>query len=170
MTVQDGSDGRPLLTSGFITLTLSELAYFTALVACRILFAKVSDRAPAVRVSAAALAACATGLAVMSVLRTPMALVAGAAVLAVGTAFLTPAFYRVLMSRLPIGQRGTAAATFSVMIDVGLGGGPILFGLIVRPAGIPAALAVVAALALLAAVLTCPRRNRPAISTPHVPE
>src|SRR4051794_37276783 len=31
MTVQGGSDGGRLLTSAFITLTLSELAYFTAL-------------------------------------------------------------------------------------------------------------------------------------------
>ena len=31
MTVQNGSDGGPLLTPAFITLTLSELAYFTAL-------------------------------------------------------------------------------------------------------------------------------------------
>jgi len=31
MTVRNGSDGGPLLTPAFITLTLSELAYFTAL-------------------------------------------------------------------------------------------------------------------------------------------
>jgi len=137
--------------------------YGAVVVACRILFAKFSDRAPAVRVSAAALTACAAGLAVMSLLRTPIALIAGAVVLAVGMAFLTPAFYRVLMSRLPTGQRGTAAATFSIMVDLGLGGGPILFGLIVRPAGIPAALATGAALALLAAVLTA----RAAAHTPR---
>src|SRR5664279_3235556 len=90
--------------------------YGAVVVACRILFAKFSDRAPAVRVSAAALTACAAGLAVMSLLHTPIALIAGAVVLAVGMAFLTPAFYRVLMSRLPTGQRGTAAATFSIMV------------------------------------------------------
>ena len=78
-------------------------------------------------------------------------------------AFLTPAFYRVLMSRLPTGQRGTAAATFSIMVDLGLGGGPILFGLIVRPAGIPAALATGAALAPSRGSPHCPRRG------PHPP-
>ena len=31
MTVRNGSDGGPVLTPAFITLTLSELAYFTAL-------------------------------------------------------------------------------------------------------------------------------------------
>jgi predicted MFS family arabinose efflux permease len=91
-------------------------------------------------------------------------------VLAVGIAFLTPAFYRVLMSRLPTGQSGTAAAAFSIMVDLGLGGGPILFGLIVRPAGIPAALATGAALALLAAVLIARAGATAHTPGPHPPE
>lgn len=128
--------------------------YGAVVVLCRVVLAKVSDRAPAAFLSAAALAACAGGLTVMAVLTTPAGLVAGAAVLAVGVAFLTPAFFRLLMARLPAARRGTAAATFSVMVDLGLGGGPILFGLVVRPAGIPAALAVGAGLALLAAIIT----------------
>ncbi len=137
--------------------------YGSVVVACRLLFAKTADRFPAVTLSAAALAAVATGLGLMALWTKPAGLFAGAAILAVGVSFLTPAFFRVMMERLPASQRGTAAASFSIFVDLGLGGGPVLFGLIAGPAGIAGALAVSAALALVAAVLTATvgQRSRP---------
>lgn len=128
-------------------------AYGAIIVICRLLFASTTDRVPASTLSAAALAACALGLATMSAWATPVGLFLGAAALAVGAAFLTPAFYRVLMTRIPPSQRGGGAATFSIMVDLGLGGGPIIFGLIAGSGSITSAFAVGAALALTAAVL-----------------
>ena len=58
----------------------------------------------------------------------------GAAVLAVGTAFLTPAMFAAIFSRVPESQRGSAAGTASVFLDLGFSGGPVA----VRP-GRPAA-------------------------------
>jgi predicted MFS family arabinose efflux permease len=130
------------------------LVYGAVVVACRILFAKFADRMAAVSLSVAALLLVAAGLALMAAWQEPAGLYTGAALLAVGIAFLTPAFFRVMMGRLPPSQRGTAAASFSVFVDVGLGGGPILFGLLTRTGGIPGALAATAGLALMGAVLT----------------
>lgn len=126
--------------------------YGAVVVLCRVAFAKLPDRVSPVRLSATALVLCAAGLTVMAVVGTATGMITGAAVLGVGIAFLTPAFYRLLMAKLPASQRGAAAATFSVFVDLGLGGGPIVFGLIAAPAGIPAAFAVSAGFALLAAV------------------
>ncbi|GIH08246.1 MFS transporter [Rhizocola hellebori] len=134
--------------------------YGAVVVGCRLLFARLSDRYPAPLLSGWALINCALGLGLMSLTDTSNGLIAGAVVLGVGVTFLTPAFYREMMSRLPASQHGAAAATFSIFVDLGLGGGPILFGLIANPASIPAAFAIAAALAGLAgiAVLTSFRR------------
>jgi hypothetical protein len=102
----------------------------------------------------------------MSLVRTPAGLIAGAAALGVGITFLTPAFYREMMSRLPASQHGAAAATFSIFVDLGLGGGggPILFGLIAGPASIPVAFAIAAALAALAAIVVLTSARRKAVA------
>ncbi len=112
----------------------------------------VSDHLSADRLSALALTLSAAGLAAMTLWRSPAGLLVGTAVLAGGVVFLTPAFYRMLMSRLGPEHRGAAAATFSVFVDLGLGGGPIVFGLLARPLGIPGALAVAASVAAVGAV------------------
>jgi len=82
-------------------------------IGCRVVFAKLSDRPPPLRLGAQALALWAAGLTVTSVVRKAPGFVAGAAILAVGAAFLTPAFYRAIISRVEPAQRGGAAGTFS---------------------------------------------------------
>ena len=71
----------------------------------------------------------------------------GAAVLAVGTAFLTPAVFAAIFSRVPASQRGSAAGTASVFLDLGFSGGPVVFGLVAAAGNIPGAFAAGAALA-----------------------
>lgn len=71
---------------------------------------------------------CAAGLGVMTPWQVPLGLCAGTVVLSSGVVFPTPAFHRLLMSRLDPQHRGAAAANFSVFVDLGLGGGPIMFG------------------------------------------
>ncbi len=129
-------------------------AYGAVVVASRLLLGRFMDRPAAVNLSAASLLICAAGLAAMALVPTSAGLTAGAALLGLGVAFLTPAFYRVLIARARPGSEGAAAATFSIMVDLGLGGGPIVWGLIVRFSDIPSAMAVFAGLAILAAFAT----------------
>jgi predicted MFS family arabinose efflux permease len=128
--------------------------YGLVVIGCRVVFAKLSDRIPPFRLGVVALALIAAGLVVTSVVANPAGLITGAAILALGVAYLTPAFYRVIISRVHAHQRGAAVGTFSMFVDLGLGGGSILIGLVAARAGIPAAYAAGGALAALGAAAT----------------
>jgi MFS family permease len=80
-------------------------------------------------------------------------LLAAAFLLAAGVSFLTPAFYRVLMERAGPERRGAAAATFSVLVDLGIGVGPIVVGIAARFVGLQGAFAASAATALVVGVV-----------------
>jgi MFS family permease len=162
---------------GFVALHARDIgmagaggALFTfgaVVVGCRLVFATTADRVPAARLSGVALAAGAAGLAVVAAWQEPAGVLLGAALLGLSSAFLTPAFYRVLMTRVPAAQRGSGAAAFGIMVDLGLGGGPLLFGLIAGRSSITAAFAAGAALALIAAILTLRAAARgPALAAP----
>lgn len=116
-------------------------------VTCRIVFAKVPDRAPPMRLAAASLGAAALGLLITAWGSAAWSLFLGATVLAVGTAFLTPAVFAAVFSRVPESQRGSAAGTTSVFLDLGFSGGPVVFGLVAAAGGIPGAFVAGAALA-----------------------
>ena len=131
--------------------------YGLVVIGGRLLLARVSDRVPPLRLGSLALLLCCAGMAVTSLLHSPLGLTSGAVVLAFGTTLLTPAFYKAMMLRVNASQRGGAAGTFSMFVDLGLGGGPIALGLVAGAAGIPVAFA--AALfaglgAVMSAVLT----------------
>jgi MFS family permease len=126
-------------------------------VACRILFATLPDRVPPLRLAAAALGASGAGLVVIAAVPAAWSLFAGATVLGIGTAFLTPAVFAAVFSSVPPSQRGSAAGTVSVFIDLGLGGGPVLLGLIAAARGIPAAFLTAAGLAAGGVVLLASR-------------
>jgi MFS family permease len=117
------------------------LVYGTIVVGCRIIFPRAADQLPALRLGAASLVACTTGLAVLAAVSSPAGMLAGAAVLAVGVAFLTPAIFAAIFGMVPAHQRGAAAGTTSVFIDLGFGGGPLLMGLVAAEGGIPFAFA-----------------------------
>jgi predicted MFS family arabinose efflux permease len=123
------------------------LVYGGVVVVGRIALAGTTDRLPAARLSGLALLLCGAGLVTMGAVRTTSGLFAGAVVLAVGATLLTPAFFRLLMSRLPVHRRGAGAATFGIAVDLGLGGGPVLFGGLVQVGSIPAAMVVMGGLA-----------------------
>src|SRR3954470_6191515 len=93
-------------------------------VGCRILFARLPDRMPPRRLAAAALAGSAVGLAIVGAVPAAWSLFVGAIVLGVGTAFLTPAVFAAIFRRVHPSQRGSAAGTASIFIDMGLSGGP----------------------------------------------
>jgi MFS family permease len=126
-------------------------------VLCRLLFATLPDRMPPLRLAAAALAASGTGLVVIAVVPEAWGLFLGVAVLAVGSAFLTPAVFAAIFSRVPPSQRGSAAGTASVFIDLGFSGGPVILGLVAAASSIPAAFLTAAALTAGGAVLLATR-------------
>jgi len=121
--------------------------YGVVVVTCRIVFAKVPDRAPPMRLAAASLGATALGLLITASVPAAWTLFLGAAVLAVGTAFLTPAIFAAIFSRVPESQRGSAAGTASVFLDLGFSGGPVVFGLVAAATSIPGAFVAGAAVA-----------------------
>lgn len=138
------------------------LVFGTTVVLVRLLFAKLPDRVPPLRLAAAALGAAGVGFVVIGSLRTPAGLVSGTVVLAVAIAFLTPAIFAAVFSAIPATERGSAAATTSIFIDVGLGAGPMLLGLAAAASSVPAAFLLTAALPITGgALLMASASHRP---------
>jgi predicted MFS family arabinose efflux permease len=137
-------------------------------VVCRTVFATLPDRVPPLRLASVALLVIAAGLLTVSLAAHPAGLLVGAVVLAVGVAFVTPAVFAAVFATVPANERGSAAATVSVFIDLGLGVGPMLLGLVAAGAGIPAAFAVAALAALVASAgLSMGRRRTSAAAAPR---
>ena len=126
-------------------------------VACRVLFARLPDQVSPVRLAVAALCTSALGLLVVASVPAAWAVLVGAVLLAVGTAFLTPAVFAAVFSTVPASQRGRAAGTTSVFIDLGLGSGPLLMGLVAARGGIALAFGAGAGLAAAGAALLLAR-------------
>lgn len=103
----------------------------------------------------AALTLSIVGLTVIGTWQTPIGLVGGAVVLAVGIALLTPSVFALAVADVPADERGQVMATTSAFIDVAFGVGPISMGLVAAALGRPAvflagAAAAAAGLALVA--------------------
>lgn len=128
--------------------------YGTIVVAGRIAFAKVPDRLPSLPLGAAALAVIAVGLTVTAVWGTGAGLITGTALLALGVTFSTPAFFSAVFATADPAERGAASGTLSAFLDLGLGGGPILLGLVAEGAGLPWTFATAAAVALAGCLWT----------------
>jgi MFS family permease len=133
--------------------------YGIVVVACRILFATLPDRLPSLRLAAAALTASGAGLVLIAAVPAVWSLIAGAVMLAVGSAFLTPAVFAAIFQDVPPSQRGSAAGTASVFIDLGLSGGPVVLGLVASVNSLPAALLSAAAVAVAGSALLAFRRT-----------
>ncbi|HYO38062.1 MAG TPA: MFS transporter [Nocardioidaceae bacterium] len=167
-------------TSGFLAFSVLQargvgieawsvvlLLFGVTVVALRLVLARLPDRVPPLRLAAAALGVAAAGSIVVGTIRTPAGLVAGTVLLAVATAFLTPAIFAAVFSAVPADQRGGAAATTSIFIDLGLGGGPVLTGLIASATSVSTAFLLIAALPMAGTclLLTLLRRALPHRST-----
>ncbi|WP_298802117.1 MFS transporter [uncultured Pseudokineococcus sp.] len=130
------------------------LTYGGVVVATRLAAARLVDRGSPVRLVALALLLGSAGLALMAAVPSAAGLHAGAAVLAVGVALLTPSVYRLMVEAAPDAPSGTVAATFTVALDVGLGAGPLVFGLVAAGGGgTTSALAVGVGVALAGALV-----------------
>jgi MFS family permease len=151
---------------GLEAWSVAFLVFGGVVVASRIAFARLPDRLPPVRVIAIALVLCALGSLLAAVATSIGALLLGAAVLAVGVALLTPAVFVAIFRVVPAAERGAAAGTATIFIDLGFGGGPLVLGVIAATAGAGAAFGVAAMIALAGAMgsLAAARSPRPAVS------
>jgi predicted MFS family arabinose efflux permease len=151
---------------GFPRWSVTPLVYGGTVVICRIAFAKVPDRLPPLKLAAGSLGLCTIGLAVIGARPTVAGMLSGTVVLAVGVAFLTPAIFAAVFGSVPAHERGVAAGTTTIFIDLGLGGGPLLLGLVAAQGGSPlsfvfaATLTTAGAAVLLPAILRQRHRGR----------
>ncbi|KGN31289.1 hypothetical protein N802_04165 [Knoellia sinensis KCTC 19936] len=147
------------LTSPSVVL----LAYGGTVIAVRVGLPSVADRFPPLRVLASGIAIIVLGSLMAAAATSSYMLPVAAAVIGLGMGFVTPAFFAAVFATVPASQRGAASGTATMAIDLGLGGGPIVFGLVAAPLGIPAAFAVGAGAAGLGLLwtMTLIRRRRP---------
>jgi predicted MFS family arabinose efflux permease len=139
--------------------------YGLVVVVCRVVFARVPDRLPPLKLGAASLVAIASGLILIAAWPMPAGVIAGAILLGLGVTFSTPAFFTAVFATARPTERGAASGTASACIDVGLGGGPIMLGFIAHAGGIPLAFVVAAAVALAGCAWTLLlARRRPAVN------
>jgi len=75
-----------------------------------------------------------------------------------------PTLFAATFSVVPPAERGAAAGTATLFIDLGFGGGPLLAGFVAAGAGIPAAFAAAGLVAAIGTIgtLVGPRLLRPA--------
>lgn len=144
---------------GLRAASLPLFTYGAVVVVGRIAFAKVMDRVPSLPLGAGALTAMAAGLTVVAAWSSPAGVIVGAMLLGLGVTFSTPAFFSAIFGAVRPSERGAASGTATAFIDLGLGGGPILLGLVASAATIPLAFVVAAAVALLGAVWTLSLRR-----------
>jgi len=137
---------------GLASSSVPLFLYGIIVVICRIAFAKVPDRLPPLRLGAAALATITAGLMLIATWTTPAGMLVGTALMAVGVTFSTPAFFSAIFATAKPSERGAASGTASLFIDLGLGGGPIILGLVAQSASISWALMAGAGLAAAGAV------------------
>jgi predicted MFS family arabinose efflux permease len=139
---------------GLPSTSIPLFVYGVVVVVGRIAFAKIPDRLPSLPLGAAALALIAGGLTVTAAWTAPVGMVAGAVLLALGVTFSTPAFFAAVFATAAPSERGAASGTVSAFLDLGLGGGPILLGVVAEAFGIPSAFGVAAAVALAGCIWT----------------
>lgn len=133
--------------SGLAVPSLALAAYGATVVLGRVICAKYVDRFPPLPLAAAALAIITIGLLAIALFSTAAGVLVGAVVIASGVVFSTPAFFSAIFATAGPGQRGVAAATASVALDLGLAGGPMVAGLVAASRGIPSAFAATAGVA-----------------------
>lgn len=139
---------------GMRNVSVPLFAYGGVVVVCRIAFAKVPDRVPSLPLGSAALVTIAAGLVVAALWSAPAGMVVGTILMALGVTFSTPAFFSAIFSTAKPSERGAAAGTASAFLDLGLGGGPILLGLVAEASGIPWAFLVAAGVAVAGSAWT----------------
>jgi predicted MFS family arabinose efflux permease len=136
---------------GLMPVSTPLFVYGIIVVAGRLLLARVLDRFRPLLLGAVALVIIGGGLMIMALWTTPLGMVLGAAVFALGITLSTPAFFSAIFATARPAERGAASGTASVFLDLAMGAGPMLLGFAAQASGIPFAFGVAAAVALAGA-------------------
>jgi predicted MFS family arabinose efflux permease len=139
---------------GMESASLALFVYGCVVIFCRVAFARVPDRLPTLPLAAGSLVVQGFGLLLIAVWQQPAGLLVGTVVAALGITFVTPTFFTAIFATARPSERGAASGTASAALDLGLGLGPILLGLVAREQGLPWVFAVAAAAALAGAAWT----------------
>ena len=146
--------------------SLALLLFGTTVVVCRTVFARLPDRVEGTRMTTAALAMSATGMLLIGTFPSAAGLLAGAVACGVGSAFVTPAIFGLVFRTVPEAERGSAAASISLFLDLGLSGGPMLLGALAAATDLPwgfALVGLVPAVGALTLTAMRPRRRTAAV-------
>ena len=130
------------------------ITYSVVVLGIRLFGARIPDIVGPWRTARDALAIAAVGLAVMGLWRSPVGLVVGAILFAVGQAMKFPALMSIAVQRSPASERGAVVGTFTSFFDAGFGIGAVALGVVSDAFGfggsfIAASLMSVAGLALM---------------------
>ena len=146
--------GKHAESMGVDAWSVTFLVFGGVVVGLRVVFAWLPDRLEPMRLGAASLALIAAGLLAIVVLPGYPGLLAGTVGIASGVAFMTPALFSATFAQVAPEERGLAAGTATVFIDLGFTGGPFIAGFVAAAQGFSAAFVVSAAIALAGAVGT----------------
>jgi MFS family permease len=158
--------GKHAEAIGVDAWSLTFLVFGGVVVGLRAAFAWLPDRLPPMSLGAASLALCGVGLALIAAIPGYAALLAGTVAIASGVAFMTPALFAATFRGVGPAERGQAAGTATLFIDLGFSGGPFVAGLVAAAMGFPAAFAASASIALAGALGTFigTRARRPSVA------
>jgi MFS family permease len=147
-------------TVGMQGAALPLTVYAVIVVVLRIVGATWPDRFGAARLSGAALAVSAVGLAIIGLVQSTPGLMIGTAIFASGVAFTMPALLALAVSRVPASERGTVVGTTTVFLDVVFGFAPVILGAIADVTSYGTTFVVSALLAAAASALLFARRSQ----------
>ena len=99
------------------------------------------------------------GLLILGLVRSPLGLLAGSAVFALGMAFVMPALLTLAVSRVDETERGAVVGTTSVFVDLSFGLSPAFLGAVAGVAGYDGAFLASAAVVGFGALLLAARRQ-----------
>ncbi|RWL47683.1 MAG: MFS transporter [Mesorhizobium sp.] len=145
---------------GWHPLWLPFTAYAASLIAARLCFGQLPDRLGGARVAAIFVAVEAVGLLLIWSAPGPLVAILGAGLTGLGYSLVYPGLGAEAVSHLPSGSRGLAMGLYTVFLDVALGFGSPVLGLVAASAGLQFVFLAVAAAAVPALAIALLLRRK----------
>jgi MFS family permease len=135
----------------------------------RVVAGRLSDRYGRVVVAAPGLALVGIGMFVEAAASSIVPLVASAILFGAGFGALFPTLMAFAVDRVPARERGSAMATYTAAIDLGIGAGAPLLGAVKGAAGYPAMYVVSGAIAFIGVAILLVGARDPTRASPPLP-
>ncbi|TGQ12248.1 MULTISPECIES: arabinose transporter [unclassified Mesorhizobium] len=145
---------------GWHPVWLPFTAYAASLIAARLCFGQLPDRLGGARVAAIFVAVEAVGLLLIWSAPGPLVATLGAGLTGLGYSLVYPGLGAEALSHLPSGSRGLAMGLYTVFLDVALGFGSPVLGLVAASAGLQFVFLAVAAAAVPALAIALLLRRK----------